>query len=94
MMKYSSIILLAVLCLSLASPLTLHLASAGHQEHLVTLDVCHASDASLSVNADSPVLFESPCSLRTLEFSGFHEPDHIVFTPYISSLQAERPPRS
>lgn len=86
--------ILAVICLSLASPLTLHLASAGHEERFVTLDVCHATDASLSVNADSPVLYESPCSLRTLEFSGFLEPDHIVFTPSISSLQAERPPRS
>lgn len=92
-MRLSSIILLAVLCFSLVSPLTMHLASAGQEEHLVTLDVCHATDASLSVNADSPVLYECPCSPFTPEFAGFHEPGSIVFTPHLSSLQEERPPR-
>ena len=92
-MRLSSLILLTVLCLALMSPLTVHLASAGQEEHLVTLDVCHASDASLSVNADNPVLFESPFRPLTPEFAGFHEPGSIVFTPYLSSLQQERPPR-
>jgi len=92
-MKTGSLLLLAVLCLSLVSPLTIHLASAGQEEHFVTLDVCHATDASLSANADSPALFESPCRSVTLEFAGFHEPGSIVFIPYLSSLQQERPPR-
>ncbi|MBA4373630.1 MAG: hypothetical protein C0402_12320 [Thermodesulfovibrio sp.] len=92
-MKLRSLILLIVLCLSLASPLTIHLASAGQEEHLVTLDVCHTSDASLSVNADSPALFEAPCNPLAPEYAGTHEAGSTVFTPYVSSLQQERPPQ-
>jgi hypothetical protein len=92
-MKLSSIILLAVLCLALISPLTMHLVSAGQEEHLVTLDVCHTTDASLSVNADSPALFESPCRPLTPEFAGFHESGSVVFIPHLSTLQQERPPQ-
>lgn len=92
-MRLSSVILLAVLCFSLMSPLAIHLASAGQEEQLVTLDVCHTADASLSVNADSPVLYECLCKLLTLEFAGFYEPGSVVFTAYLSSRQEERPPR-
>lgn len=92
-MRPNSVILLAVLCLSLVSPLTIHLAPAGQGEHFVTLDVCHASDASLSVNADSPVLYESPSRLLAPGFAGFYETGSVVFAPYVSLLQQERPPR-
>lgn len=93
-MKFSSSILLIILCFSLAAPLTVHLASAGQEEHLVTLDVCHTTDASFSVNADNPVLFETTCRPQIPELAGFHEPGSMVVTSGIFPLQAERPPQA
>lgn len=94
-MKVSSILILAVLLLSLISPLAVHVTSAlpDSGRSLVTLDVCHASDSSLSVNADSPSLHECPCKYVPLAFAGIHESDSAVFVPYLISVQHERPPR-
>lgn len=94
-LRLSGILVLTVLCLSLVSPLTVHLVRlpADTGAHLVTLNVCNVSDASLSVNADSPSLYECSCKHMPLQFAGYHELPDAAFVPFIFSLRHERPPR-
>ena len=94
-MKFSGILIFVAICISFIAPVTMHLAvvSADRPANLVTLDVCHMTDSSLSVNSDSPSIHECPCRYVPLAFAGFHEDVITFFVPYLASVQHERPPR-
>jgi hypothetical protein len=60
---------------------------------MFTLDVCGASNPSLSVNADMPALYECPCKHTPLAFIGFFEVQDPTFKPFLISFRLEQPPR-
>jgi len=95
-MKLSGIVVLAALCLSILTPLTVHTIGtfSGNSQQLVTLDVCHASDSSLSVNAGSPSLIESPCNPEPLTLCCYSVIADPLLTLSLIPSRQERPPQS
>lgn len=70
-MRTKTSIVLVVLLLSLAAPFSLHISVSNDITILVTLDVCSAAGAALSVNADTTVIQERSCELVPPVFSGY-----------------------
>lgn len=93
-MKTAAFLILAMLVLSMTSPLSLHVPfSSDHNSRILTLDICDASGSALSVNGGMPVIPECPCKLCPLEFNGFHWIADTLFTPFFIPFQQDRPPR-
>lgn len=94
-MKLKSLLVLAVLFVSVAAPFKLQIYAGPNSKAalLFTLDVCHASDASLSVNTDSPSLYECPCTPPLPQFDGFYEKSEPAKAYFLLSFQKERPPK-
>ena len=86
--------MIIVLIVSIAVPFKLQIATSQNSKiaFIFTLNVCHASDASLSVNADSPSLYECPCTPPSPQFDGFYEKSEPSTVYFLLSFQKERPP--
>jgi hypothetical protein len=95
-MKSKAILILVVLVVSVLSPFTVNIAMSSPDgvQYLVSLDVCHASGAFVSTNADSPLLLESPCKPVPFESVVYLEPSSLLYVPALYFSRLERPPRS
>jgi hypothetical protein len=93
-MKLKSLLVLIILIVSVATPFKLRISISQNSKvaFIFALNVCHASDASLSVNMDSPSLYECPCKLPLPQFDGFYEKSEPLMATYLTSFQKERPP--
>jgi hypothetical protein len=60
---------------------------------ILSLDVCHASNSSLSVNADKPCLCECPWKPTPLKFVSLHEIISPRLDLPILAFPIEQPPR-
>lgn len=95
-MQLKSLLMLIILIASIVAPFKIHISTSQNFKKtiIVTLDVCHASDASLSVNTDSPSLHECPCKPPLLQFEGFCESSEPFMVTFLISFQEERPPKA
>jgi len=94
-MKLKSLLVLIMLVASIVLPVTLHLSTSQNSQMaiIITLDVCHASDSSLSVNTDIPSLHECPCNPVLLERGALPEVNKTSLPTSWFSVHIERPPR-
>ena len=91
-MKLKAALVLVAFFLSLAAPLSVQISASGGAPILVTLDVCNAAGAALSVNADIPGIQEYPCLLAPPAFSGYVDISHPEsFLPITASNQGHPP---
>lgn len=90
----ATLILLVVFVCSLFSLLTAsHSVTAdGSEPCIITLDVCHTGEASLSVNAESPLFFESPPSTPIIAGIIFKYPSNTLIAQSQFFSRTERPP--
>jgi hypothetical protein len=86
---------LVMLVASIIGPVNLQLSTSQNSQMaiIITLDVCHASDSSLSVNTDTPSLHEWAHNPVLLESEALPKVDKTSFAPSWFSIQIERPPR-
>jgi len=94
-MKISSVMIIAALVISIFAPFTAHIpiSRADEAKFFVSLDVCNASGAFMSANADSPLLHECSFNPALFEFAEYIETSNLSFTPSLYFVQLERPPR-
>jgi len=94
-MKLKSLLVLIMLVASIVVPVKLHISTSQNSPMviIITLDVCHASGSSLSVNTDIPSLHECSCDPVLLESEALPKVDKTSFAPSWFSIQIERPPR-
>lgn len=92
-MRMKSIIILLSLLAAIFSPISINISLADNGAYIVTLDVCHASGSSLSLDSHMPVIDEHPCKICPLEFVGFAGMSKQRSELDILSFQLERPPR-
>lgn len=95
MRPFSALILLITLMFSIFSPLTVQLTISPESRatFLVTLDVCHASGAALSVSSEMPFLCEGTVSIDRLETTRSHVSENESSFPLLIPYPEERPPR-
>src|ERR1700690_475881 len=95
-MKLNSLLILTALIVSSLSPLTgpISLTSTDQVKYFVSLDVCHASGAATSVNADAPSLPERPFTQVPVEFTELIKTNKVSYSPSLFSIQIDRPPRA
>jgi hypothetical protein len=94
-MKLKSLFVLIVLIVSIVTPFKLQISTSQNSKvtFIFTLNVCHASDASLSVNTESPSLCECPCKLPMPQFDGFNVISEPPMVPFLIPFKKERPPK-
>jgi hypothetical protein len=92
-MKTGILIVLVCLLLSVFSPLTVTHNNSQKEASLLALDVCCSSGVGIfGEDDDVPVIDERPLTAFDLEFAGFCDVSSYLLSPYILSLQRERPP--
>jgi hypothetical protein len=93
-MKLKSLLVLFILIVSIATPFKLQISTGQNSKvaFIFTLNVCHASDASLSVNTDSPSMYECPCKPPLPQFDGIYEKSEPSMVPILMVFHKERPP--
>ncbi len=93
-MKLKSLLVLIILMVSIVTPVKPHISISqnSNMAFIFTLNVCHASDASFSVNTDSPSLYECTCKLPLLQFDGVFQTSELSMTSFLLPFQKERPP--
>ena len=94
-MKLKSLLVLIFLIVSIAAPFKLQISTSQNSKiaFIFTLNVCHASDASLSVNTDSPSLYACPCKPPLPQFDGFYVKSEPPMARLLMTFQKERPPK-
>jgi len=93
-MRAKSLLVLIILIVSIAAPFKLRISTSQNSKvaFIITINVCHASDASLSVNTDSPSLYECHCKLPLPQFVGIYEKGETAITSFLMLFKKERPP--
>jgi len=94
-MKLKSLLVLIMLIASVVVPAKLYISTSQNSQMtiIITLDVCHASDASLSVNTDIPSLHECLCNPVLFESEALLTVNKTSSASSWFSIQIERPPR-
>jgi len=94
-MRKKGALILFFLIISLATPLLNVMPVESDDDHAVILglDVCDASESSISANQDMPSLYECSCKIVPLEFAGFHTAANPVFSFLLIPSQEELPPK-
>ncbi len=94
-MKLRSILTLTALIVSILSPFAAHISISptGQAKCYVSLDICDASGAFVSSDADTPSLHECACKPTPFESAGYIGTANSSFAPSLFSIQIERPPR-
>lgn len=93
-MKAGSILFLLALVISVIIPnVTVIYPTAGDQPVILTLDVCSPSGSATASNADMPSLHECMCSPAPLPLISSYTEFNLLFNPFITAFQEERPPR-
>ena len=95
--KYTiSLILLTAFAFSLLNSLiAFDSVQVRESEHrIITLNVCHAGDASLSLNAESPLFVEFPPLALFIVDTGFKYPSYEVSALSQFPLPCEHPPEA
>jgi hypothetical protein len=88
----TAIVTFVVLFISIMSPLSMNMFPADETPYILTLDVCNASGAAMSVNADASVIHEDRYQIFLPEFSCFHNMASPVLIAFLIPFQDERPP--
>jgi len=93
-MKAGSILLLLALVISVIIPnVTVIYPAAGDQPIILTLNVCSPSGSAAASNTDMPSLHECMCSPAPLPLISSYTEFNLLFNPFITAFQEERPPR-
>ncbi|MEK6672261.1 MAG: hypothetical protein AABY42_02160 [Nitrospirota bacterium] len=94
-MRLVNLVLLIVIFVSIITPFLPDISYSPDKGMSVifTLDVCHASSPSLSVNTEMPTIYECPYRHVPLAFMGFYETSNPIFNPFIISYPIEKPPK-
>jgi hypothetical protein len=89
-----TLILLMVFVCSVLSLLTvINSVQADESEPcIIILDICHTGEASLSVNAESPLFFELPPLAPLIAGIKFEYPSNTVTAQSQFFFQTDRPP--
>lgn len=93
-MKIKAAILVAALLLSATAPFSIHISVSQNVPVLISLDICNASVAALSVNADATVIQESSFKLVIPAFSGYVSPPDPGYLSLMLPSKQERPPEA
>jgi len=95
-MRKMGVLVLSALIISLVAPVYAVTAAVSQNDSAVifTLDVCSSSGSSLAANQDIPALYECPCKIVPMEFTGFQHISRPVFSLLLIPSQEERPPKS
>jgi hypothetical protein len=95
-MKLRSILTLAALIVSILSPFTAHISifPTDQAKYFVSLDICDASGAFVSADADTPLLHECACKPVPFECAEYIKGNDLAFIPSLYSIQVEHPPKS
>lgn len=93
-MKISTFFLLASLMLTITAPFTLHISPADNITVLVTLDVCHASNAAISVNGETPAVQQSIFILALYSLTEYYDAANFPTKPSVVISQKDRPPKA
>ncbi len=93
-MKITAAILVAALLLSVTAPFSIHISVSQNVPVLVSLDICSASVAVLSVNADTSLIQESSLKLVIPAFSGYISPSNPGYLSLMLASKQERPPEA
>ncbi|MBZ0155033.1 MAG: hypothetical protein K8I29_02315 [Alphaproteobacteria bacterium] len=94
-MKVRTLIALIAFIASLFAPfqITVHPVPDDPAPSLFTLNVCHASGAALSVQADIPCITEPSCTLPLFEGTFVYMAVDPVFHPFLIAFRQEHPPK-
>ena len=94
-MRKTSVLLLCTLIICLMAPMHAVTAVASQNDTTVifTLDVCGSAGSSISANQDIPSIYECPCKIMPLEFTGFLNISKPLFSPLLIPSQEELPPK-
>ena len=93
-MKTGSILVLFALVISVITPnITVVDAASNNQPIILTLDVCSQTGSVTASNADMPSLHECMCSPAPLPLISSYTELNLLFNPFITAFQEERPPR-
>ena len=93
-MKLSVILLLVSLMLTLTAPCTFTISLSDNVTVLVTHDVCNASHAAISANADTPAVQQSICTLVPVGPAGYIETDKRQAKAFIVVFNEDHPPET
>ncbi len=93
-MKIILSVILAVLFISIISPLNLTIFPLDAYTYLVTEDVCDAPDSSLSVNAEHPVLQSGLCVLSCPGCSGCATVSCQPHRQFVIPARMDHPPEA
>jgi hypothetical protein len=93
-MRIKAVIVLATLLLTLTAPFSIHLSGTGDTAIIITPDVCNASNTSLSVNADSPVIFQCIVTISPQPFTQIINICDLFSFTSISISKPEYPPEA
>jgi len=94
-MKIRAFILTLFLIASILSPLSFHCDNSSNEKFpsIAAIDVCHGSAPSLSVNSETPVIYEYQSIQPSLWFTGLYESISPASNPFLIVFQKEKPPR-
>ncbi len=84
------------LVVQIVAPLTFHVNSPFDSDNpsLISIDVCQASGASLSVDSESFCICESEYTIGPLWMSGFHVNGMRPMSPFLIASRSDKPPRA
>ena len=94
-MRLNALILIAAICLSIFSPINLHvtISADGQVKYFASLAVCDASVPFACAKGDIPYVHEALCCEAPLEFAGASvESDYPSIVLSLFSVRIERPP--
>ena len=93
-MKIILSVILAVLFVSIISPLSLTIVPLNACAYLVTEDVCDAPDSSLSVNAEHPVLQPGVCVVSCPGCAGCAAGSYQPHIQFVIAARMDHPPEA
>jgi hypothetical protein len=92
-MKVVAMLILLLVVLSFASPVTITGHSSSREFLLLAINVCHASGAPLYHDSTMPALTESPCNVVHSSFPGICQSFERVSRPSFIAFQKDHPPK-
>lgn len=92
-MRVKGILVLFVLIVLIIPPLAINISHSSNEAAIFTLDVCHASNQSLSTNLDLQCLFETPFNETKLEITNIQEEIKPILNLFLIAFQIEHPPK-
>lgn len=93
-MKIRAAIVVVALLLSMAAPFSIQISGSGGVPVFVSLNVCNAASATLTVNADVTVIQECSFELFLPTVSGYINISKPNYISLMLTSSQERPPEA